>query len=119
MDMQTILQWCGALVVLGGGVGVLWAGGKWMFGTMKKINDFLEDWRGEDPRPGYPGRPGVLQRLVTLEEFVGRVEHEVKPNSGTSMKDAVTRIDRALPGFESRLDALEASMNRFHPNEPA
>lgn len=118
MDMATILQWCGALVVIGGGVGVLWAGGKWMFGTLRKVNDFLEDWRGEDARPGYPGRPGVLQRLVDLEDKVRVIEHEAVPNSGSSMKDQLNRIDaavRSVPELASRLAALETRV----PSLPA
>lgn len=114
MDMATILQWCGGLVVVGGGLGVLIGGGKWMFGTLRKINDFLEDWRGEDSRPGYPGRPGVLERLVKLEEHAATTTHEVQPNSGSSMKDAINRIDSRtaiIPDVVSRLEALEAAKN--------
>lgn len=109
MDWATILQVCGGLVIVGGGLGVLIGGGKWMIGTMKKINDFLEDWRGETARPGYPGRPGVLERLVKLEEHVATTSHEVQPNSGSSMKDQLNRIDKAIPDVVSRLEALEAA----------
>lgn len=97
MNWALILQICGGLVIIGGGLGVLIGGGKWMIGTMKKINDFLEDWRGEDARPGYPGRPGVLERLVKLEEHAATTTHEVTPNSGSSIKDQLNRVDLALP----------------------
>jgi hypothetical protein len=111
MDMATILQWCGGLVVIGGGAGVLIAGGRWMFGTLRKVNDFLEDWRGEEPRPGYPGRPGVLERLVKLEEHAATTSHEVQPNSGASLKDQMNRLDRAIPDVVARLDAIETQMS--------
>lgn len=80
-----------------------------MIGTLRKVNEFLEDWRGEEARPGYPGRPGVLQRLVQLEEHVATTSHEVQPNSGSSMKDQLNRIDKAIPDVVSRLEALESS----------
>lgn len=82
-----------------------------MIGTLKKVNEFLEDWRGEDARPGYPGRPGVLQRLVELERHAATTSHEVQPNSGSSMKDQLNRIDSrtaVIPDVVSRLEALEA-----------
>lgn len=57
----------------------------------RKVNQFLDDWRGQDARPGFPGRAGVPERLA-------RVEAEVKANGGKSIKDVVTRV-------ESKLDA--------------
>lgn len=33
-----------------------------------KMEAFRDDWYGDPPRPGYPGRPGVLQRLSTVED---------------------------------------------------
>jgi hypothetical protein len=65
------------------------AGAKWVWPFLRKIAEFLEDWRGEDPRAGYPGRPGIPERMRNLEsEFV--------PNHGGSAKDAWNRIEHAL-----------------------
>lgn len=98
MNFQVILQVAGALVLVGGAVAVIIKVGKWMISTLKKINEFLEDWRGEDERPGYPRRKGVLERLVDLEHEMGKVVHEVQPNSGNSLKDKVNRIgEHILP----------------------
>jgi hypothetical protein len=57
------------------------------------VREFLEDWRGEEARPGYHKRPGVMERLVSLEEHMHGVTHELKPNSGLSLRDAVDRIE--------------------------
>lgn len=112
MSWELILQVCGGLVVVGGGLAVIVGGGKWMIGTLKKVNEFLEDWRGEEARPGYPGRPGVLERLVKLEEHAATTTHEVQPNSGSSMKDQLNRLDKAIPAVMSRLDALESARSQ-------
>lgn len=33
----------------------------------RPLLEFLADWRGELPRPGYEGRPGVPERLTAVE----------------------------------------------------
>lgn|SRR5574341_1680439 len=98
MNLQVVLQFAGALVLVGAAVAVIIKAVKWMVSTLKKINEFLEDWRGEDERPGYPRRKGVLERLVDLEREMNKVVHEVQPNSGNSLKDKVNRIeDHVVP----------------------
>lgn len=42
-------------------------------------------------------RPGVLARL-------GAIEHEVRTNNGSSLKDAVQRCERRLIRVEDALD---------------
>lgn len=34
----------------------------------RKLQQFLDDFQGEQDRPGVPGRPGVMKRLETLED---------------------------------------------------
>jgi hypothetical protein len=100
-----VLQAAGAVVLLAGALAVIVKGVRWVAGLFKKINEFLEDWRGEPGRPGYAKRPGVMERLVALEqgqaetrEALEEVRHEVKPNSGSSLKDQVTSIQAAVVG---------------------
>lgn len=47
----------------------------------------------------------IDQRLDTLESSLSEVHHEVTPNHGGSIKDAVRRIEENLEGFKSTLDA--------------
>lgn len=54
-----------------------------------KVDEFIDDWRGTDSRPGVPRRSGVMERL-------DNIEHELKPNSGESLRDAVNRIEDQL-----------------------
>lgn len=61
--------------------------------TGRKWDTFLEDWHGTPERPGRPAVPGVMQRLVELEGTVQQIRHEVFPNSGGSLRDAVDRLE--------------------------
>jgi hypothetical protein len=74
--------------------------------TSTRIDAFMDDWYGEDPRPGITPRPGVLTRLHALEDdreanaivlsdiqttvnqIQVQVEHELNRNGGGSTKDA-------------------------------
>lgn len=47
---------------------------------MKRTGEFLDDWYGEPPRPGFEGRRGVMARIEGIE-------HETQFNSGQSLKD--------------------------------
>jgi hypothetical protein len=93
MDFSWVLPAAGALVLLAAALVVIGKGVRWVFSTLNMVREFLEDWRGEEARPGYHKRPGVMERLVSLEEQVSTVTHELKPNSGASLRDAVDRIE--------------------------
>ena len=47
----------------------------------------------------------IDQRLDALESSLSEVHHEVTPNHGGSIKDAVRRIEQNQEGFRSTLDA--------------
>jgi hypothetical protein len=56
---------------------------------MEWLERFRRDWEGE---PGGPGRdpvPGVMERL-------NRLDGELSNNGGTSVKDAIDRIEKVL-----------------------
>jgi hypothetical protein len=67
---------------------------------VKRFIHFLDDYFGEEARPGFDGRPGMQERLKFMEEEIACISFEMRPNHGTSIKDAVERI-------EKRLDKLE------------
>lgn len=47
----------------------------------------------------------IDQRLDALEASVAAIHHEVTPNHGGSIKDAVSRIETNQEGFKATLDA--------------
>jgi hypothetical protein len=67
---------------------------------VKRFIHFLDDYFGEEERPGFEGRPGMQERLGYLESEISCISYEMRPNSGSSIKDAIARI-------EKRLDQLE------------
>jgi len=55
----------------------------------RALDRFLRDWVGEDAVPGRDRVPGVMERL-------NRLDGELKRNGGSTMKDAVHRIEEAV-----------------------
>ncbi|XVV34929.1 hypothetical protein ACQPXT_13165 [Streptomyces sp. CA-100214] len=102
--LDAALVWGGALSVLATVVTVAWRAIRSVSRVVGRTGQFLDDWYGEEGRPGVPERPGVMQRLASLEDGLDHVRHEVRPNSGSSLRDAVdlanTRLARLCPDLE-------------------
>lgn len=81
-------------------IGVIGVGLYKVTKLVKRFIHFLDDYFGEEPRPGFDGRPGMQERLRFMEQEIACISFEMRPNHGTSIKDAVGRI-------EERLDKLE------------
>ncbi len=83
----------------------------------KAWEQFLEDWNGVPGRPGFPAIPGIPERLQTLESnadrdrtTLERIDHEMHPNSGGSMRDAVNKavsdVDVVRREVEARMGEI-------------
>jgi hypothetical protein len=83
-------------------IGVIGVGLHKAIKLTKRFIHFLDDYFGEEERPGFPGRPGMQERLRMLEFELQTISYEMKPNSGTSMKDAVNRIEKRLEQLEQK-----------------
>lgn len=107
----------GIVVGIGLILGVIVWAWKQLKPPSKGIEHFLEDWNGVPDRPGVPGRPGMMQRMATIEAsqtitaehqikadkffeaygpIIDKLNHEMHPNSGSSMADAVNRTEASL-----------------------
>ncbi|MDF2705554.1 MAG: hypothetical protein K0R62_1206 [Nonomuraea muscovyensis] len=92
--VDTIVVWCVAGTALAGILVLLWRLVRGVRQVVVRVDDFVDDWQGVPSRPGVPERPGVMARLDAIEGRLSNVEHELHPNSGSSLRDAVDRVDR-------------------------
>lgn len=56
---------------------------------MEWLEKFRRDWEGEPGGPGRDAVPGVMERL-------NRLDGELSNNGGSSVKDAIDRIEKVL-----------------------
>lgn len=94
--LDTVLVWGGAITILGGVAAVLWRLVRGGVRIVSRMDHFMDDWYGEGARPGMPARPGVIERVSAIEDRLIRVEHELYPNSGRSLRDAVDQANERL-----------------------
>ncbi|WP_208630405.1 hypothetical protein [Amycolatopsis kentuckyensis] len=89
-------------IVLGGltALGAAWKILKPVFSAVRRLTHFVDDWFGEPDRPGVPGRPGVMARLELMQTDLDKIKHEMWPNSGSSLRDAVDRLEKAANSNE-------------------
>ncbi|WP_224280648.1 hypothetical protein [Streptomyces sp. LS1784] len=92
VQVDALAAWAAALGAVLAVLGVLWR-------TVRRLHRALdawaEDWQGAAARPGVPARPGVMERLASIE-------HELHPNSGLSLRDAVNRIEGAVQDLQQQ-----------------
>lgn len=114
--MIDISSWAAAGVVLSV-LGVLAAFWRWALPFLRRVGHFLDDWFGEEARPGFPARPGVPARLAAIETEQRRVSHEVQTNSGSSLKDAIKRVEATQLKHGAQMQTqgaqIEALMQAF------
>lgn len=94
-DVIAVAPWLGAFFFA---ALVIWWIGKRTGPTAKKVINFLDDWNGEPARPGVPQRLGVMARLDEMH-------HELHPNSGSSLADAVNRTEKQGKELAEQLSA--------------
>jgi hypothetical protein len=80
---------CGALLWLGRRVWRLRQRGRHMLAKAKLV---LEDFAGTENRPGVPGRPGVMEQLQALRQSTAKLNAQVIPDGGSSLRDAVDQV---------------------------
>ncbi len=81
-------------------IGVIGVGLHKAIKLTKRFIHFLDDYFGEEARPGFEGRAGMQERMLIIEQELKCVSYEMRPNSGTSIKDAIGRIEKRLEQLE-------------------
>ncbi|GAQ61878.1 hypothetical protein [Streptomyces scabiei] len=102
--VDVLAIWAVAAVAIAGLITLVWRVWQGVRRVVERVDDLADDWNGTPERPGVPARPGVMARLHRIEERVAAVEHELQPNSGHSLRDAVDRVDRRTRTLTSGTD---------------
>ncbi|HWU30511.1 MAG TPA: hypothetical protein VN041_15625 [Microbacterium sp.] len=92
LSVWTVIVW---LVAIGISFPIL----RKLWRLFKQLADFLDDVMGEPARPGVEARPGLMERVM-------RVEHELFPNSGRSLRDQTNRMEEKLDRDNARITEL-------------
>lgn len=91
-------------------LGASWAGAKKVWPFVRKISRLADAFLGTPEDAAVPERPGVPKlleqhgdkldslsnRYALVEYRLDRIEHELHPNSGLSMRDALDRVERQV-----------------------
>ena len=71
------------------------------FQVTRKLFSFLDEVTGEPAAFGRAAKPGLVEKVDQIQaeqtvhnEQIQRVLHELFPNSGASLRDAVDRLER-------------------------
>jgi len=98
---QIVIYWAAGVITVGTALGMLWRLLKPICSRLHVLMDnwdnFMRDWAGEPAEPGRSAVPGVMERL-------NRIDGELKRNGGSSMKDALNRVEKKLEQIDSRLE---------------
>lgn len=98
---QVVLYWAAGIITVGTALSMLAVALKRFYkrvqGFMDTWDQFHRDWDGESAMPGRSAVPGVMERL-------NRIDGELKRNGGSSMKDAINRVEKKLEQIDARLD---------------
>lgn len=99
-ELNIILNMFG---ISGVGAIVIFVSVKFIFPILKRTKglfetweSFIQDWGGEEARPGRSRIPGVMERL-------NEIDGALKNNGGSSVKDAVDRIEIKVQEIDDRL----------------
>ncbi|MFI7282383.1 hypothetical protein ACIBOV_19205 [Micromonospora chersina] len=97
---MTLERWAAAGVVLGAILSALTLAmvvSRPLRRLARQNEEFRQDWYGVPARPGHDAVPGVPERLR-------RIETELHPNGGGTLRDAVDDAESRLKEVGSRLD---------------
>lgn len=99
--MDQVQLWATWIVGVGAAAAVLWKIISPVWKRTKKLLNsldlFTRDWFGEEASPGRDKVPGVMERL-------NNIDGELKHNGGSTMKDAIKRIENKLKAIDDRLE---------------
>jgi peptidoglycan hydrolase CwlO-like protein len=117
VDLNTIQITATIVSITVGGISILgFLIGVWtkLQKVMHSLDSFMLDWTGSEERPGRDAVPGVMERL-------NKIDGELKHNGGSTMKDALKRIEAKVDRLDERIEKGDKRFiegeNRFNELE--
>ncbi|MET9611735.1 hypothetical protein [Kitasatospora indigofera] len=117
--LDALLVWGGAITLLAALGTAAWRAVRGTLRVGRKVEEFINDWNGEPARPGVPARLGVMQRVSGIEGRVASIEHELHPEGGTSLRDAVDLANTRLARRSATRVGRSTSRRRPSDEPPA
>lgn len=104
--LATVVAWSTGIVAF---VLAAWRIGRRVGPFIRRVVHLVDDFAGEPARPGQVARPGLMERLTTVEARVENTQYHVQPNGGGSAHDDLVRkLDEAIrKSDEHAEDSLE------------
>ncbi len=62
--------------------------------ALREWREFRDDWHGVADRPGFPGHLGMPARQLETEKAIEAIRRELTTNGGSTLRDAVRRIEQ-------------------------
>lgn len=95
------LAWIVAAAAVVTALGVLWRkvvrpALRWTRRTARRVDATLDGLLGVPAKDDQPAKPGIIERMGRVEQRLASIEHELHPNSGTSLRDAVDRVEQKV-----------------------
>lgn len=110
LTVAEIVAWLAGLGAVGYGIKRLWPG-------LRRLVHLFDDLAGTPGRPGVEARPGLMERLAsvetTQESMAGQIKainHEVHANSGKSLKDVATQTADHVNRLDGRVERIEGHL---------
>lgn len=98
-----------SILALGGGIAGYFKIIAPFISRMKKWTatweSFMQDWSGEEARPGRDRVPGVMERL-------NDIDGELKRNGGSSIKDSVDRIEKNVDTLSTNTKEIKKRLEQ-------
>lgn len=110
VTIESILTWAAAIIAIGGAATVVWKITKPIVVQTKKLlnslDKFTDDWFGSAALPGRDAIPGVMERL-------NNIDGELKHNGGSTMKDALKRLESSGKERDETLANINATLTQM------
>lgn len=107
MNTDVLLSWSAIIIGVGSAVGVILGVIRPIVKKFRRVSAslerFIEDWFGSDAEPGRDKVPGVMERL-------NNIDGELKHNGGSTMKDAVKRLESSEKSQSGALARIEQKL---------